>query len=66
MKRPFVGDNGEATLHIHCSGFLGNRTSTGPQGDRGSSQYSFFTQKMIMKILFIGDTTEDFASHVHC
>ena len=46
-KSPFVGDTGEETLHIHCSGFM---------GDAALSHYYSCSGKMVLKRLFIGDT----------
>ena len=40
-------------LHIHCSGLLGDRVSS-------SSWYNSFTQKMVLKWLFVSDTWDDF------
>ena len=50
LKRLFIGDPEEETMHVYCSHLL---------EDRALSQYDGFTQQMFMKRLFMVNTGED-------
>ena len=57
LKRPFFGETEQASSHhIHCSDLGETELQALLSGDSASGQNNSFSEIIVLKMLFIGDT----------